>query len=135
MAFGDVKGTFTANAVSITNPFVAAGSVAVVVGDLIFAVINQQTALTATACADNLGNTYTATNAGVDSGTSTGRAFYSRVTVAGTITFVRFTTTASANNVTGVAVSFEGPFTSPPIDANPANVSDVASPFTGPATG
>lgn len=139
MAFGDIKGTFSGNAASITNPFDAAtlisGSGAVVVGDLIYAVCNQQTALTVTACTDNLGNTYTATNAGVDSGTSTGRAFYSRVTVAGTITFVRFTTTASANNVTACAVLFEGPFKAPPIDTNPANASDAASPFTGPATG
>jgi hypothetical protein len=139
MAFGDVKGTFSNNAASITNPFVAStlisGSASVAVGDLIYAVINQQTALTATACADNLGNTYTATNAGVDSGTSTGRAWYSRVTTAGTLTGPSFTATASANNVTACAVIFEGPFTDPPIDANPANVSDIASPFTGPATG
>ena len=46
----------------------------------------QQTSLTVTAVTDNLGNTYSATNAGSDNGNITGRAFYSRVTVPGTLT-------------------------------------------------
>lgn len=136
MAFGGLKGTLTGNANSITNPFAATGSVAVVVGDLVYAVLGQQTALTVTACSDNLGNTYTATQVGLDAGTSTGRAFRSRVTVAGTLTSVSATTTASANDVAFLAAVIEGPFELVPQDANPTNIStDITSPFTCPATG
>jgi len=42
MAFGALLGTLTGNAISITNPFSATGSVVVSVGDLVVAVIAQQ---------------------------------------------------------------------------------------------
>ncbi len=139
MAFGDLKGGagLNNNAASITNPCSVTGSIAVNAGDLIYAVIGEQTSLTVTACGDNLhgGSTYTATNAGTDSGTSTGRAFYKRVTVPGTLTSVDFVATASSDNVAAVVAVFEGPFDSTPIDANPANVQDIASAFLCPATG
>lgn len=135
MAFGDQKGTLTGNAGSITNPFSATGSVVVAVGDLIFALITERGANTTTACADNLGNTYTAQNAGTLATNAAGRAFYSRVTVAGTLTSVNFTTTASSDDVAAMAAVFEGNFTSPPIDANPANVTTAGSPFSCPASG
>jgi hypothetical protein len=136
MAFGDLKGTLQGGATSVTNPLVAAGSVSVAVGDLIFGGRFEQTALTATTCTDNLGNTYTAVNAGSDAGTTTARCFYSRATVAGTLTAVNFAGTASANNGVVLAAVIEGPFATPPIDANPANViNDNTTPFTGPATG
>jgi hypothetical protein len=136
MAFGDLKGTLTGNANSITNPAPITGSVSVSVGDLIVAVCGQQTNLTVTACADNLGNSYTAQNAGTDAGLVTGRMFYSRATGAGTLTTINFTTTASTNDFAGFGGVFEGNFTDPPIDANPANITtDITSPFTCPATG
>jgi hypothetical protein len=137
MAFGDLKGTLTGNLTSITNPAPITGSVSVSVGDLIVAVCGQQTNLTVTACADNLGNSYTAQNAGTLAGaTVSARMFYSRATVGGTLTTINFTTTASANNFAGFGGVFEGDFTAPPIDANPANItSDITSPFTCPATG
>jgi hypothetical protein len=139
MAFGDYKGGLSGTAGSITNPFAIStgGPVTVVVGDLVVAVLAQQTALTVTACSDNLGNTYTATNAGTDSGNATGRAFYSRVTVPGSLSSVSFATTASANDVAAVAAVFAGPFLVSPHDttANPANVQDIASPFQPNATG
>jgi hypothetical protein len=140
MAFGALKGVCAGSVASIVNPFPTTvfqtGSGAVVVGDLVFCVVGQQTNLTATACADNLGNTYTATNAGTDAGTVSGRAFYSRVTVAGTITAVQATTTASTNDAVIIAAIFEGPFVPSPVDANIANATgDLTSPFTCPNTG
>lgn len=136
MAFGGLRGTLAGNATSITNPFSATGSVAVSVGDLVYAVLCEQTSLTVTAVSDNLGNTYSALNAGTDAGAATGRAFYSRVTVAGTLTSVSATCTASSDNVAFVVAVIEGPIIVSPLDANPANItSDITSPFTCPATG
>lgn len=136
MAFGGLKGTLVGAANSITNPIDATGSVVVAVGDLVFGVIGEQTSLTAGTVTDNLGNTYAATQAGTDAGTSTGRAYYSRVTVAGTLTAVHFAATASTDNVAVVAAVIEGPFVTSPLDANPTNItSDITSPFTCPATG
>jgi hypothetical protein len=138
VAFGDVRtgGVFDTGVASITNPLTVSGSCTVSVGDLIIAVLAQQTALTVTAVSDNLGNTYTAQNAGTDAGNITGRMFYSRVTNAGTLTSVSFTTTASTNDAAAGAVMFEGPFLTSPLDANPANsTADITSPFSFPATG
>lgn len=136
MAFGDLLGTLSGSGLSVTNPSVASGSVVVAVGDLIVGVMGEQNSLTVSACGDNLGNSYTAQNVGTDAGTICGRMFYSRVTVAGTVTALNFTATASTLNFTVVGACFAGPFTSPPIDANPANASnDITSPFTCPATG
>ena len=76
MAFGGLKGTLTGAGNSVTNPSVLSGSVSVAVGDLVFGVFGQQTALTATATiTDNLGNTYAYQNAGTDAGNATGRPF------------------------------------------------------------
>jgi hypothetical protein len=135
MAFGGIRGTLQVAANSITNPTNLAGSVAVSVDDLVFVVVGEQTALTATAVTSSLVTTYTATNAGLDAGTVTGRAFWGRVTSAGTLTQISVAATGSTDNVSAVAVVFEGPFTSSPLDANPALVEDVASAFTGPASG
>ncbi len=139
MAFGDLKGGVTAISVaanSITNPTDAVGSVAVALGDLIFVVVGEQTSVTATTVTDNLGNGYSATNAGTVAGTSTGRAYYSRVTVAGTLTTVHVAATGSTHNVAIDACVFTGPFLTSPLDANPANITtQVTSPFTAPATG
>ncbi len=136
MAFGALRGTLSGAANSITNPFSATGSVAVVRGDLIFAVLGEQTSVTVTAVTDNLGNTYTATQVGTDAGTSTGRAFYSRVTVPGTLTSVDAAATGSADNVAFFVAVIEGPVIASPLDANPTNItSDTTSPFTCPATG
>lgn len=137
MAFGGLKGTLVGGNNSIPNPLPATGSVSVAVGDLVVAVIGQQTALTVTAVTDNLGNTYTAQNAGTLSGTTiSGRMFYSRVTVAGTLTTVNAAATASANDATIAVAVFEGLFESPPIDTNPANATnDVTTPYTSPASG
>lgn len=135
MAQGDLKGSLQATGASTTDPFNATGSVSVAVGDLVFAVIGEQTSLTTTAVTDNLGNTYAAVNAGTDAGTITIRCYYSRVTIAGTLTEVRFDTTASTNDVSACADVFEGPFAVGPLDANPANTTDGTTTFTCAATG
>lgn len=135
MAFGDVRGTLQVAANSITNPTNLAGSVAVQVNDLVFVALGEQTALTAGACTSSLVTTYTATNAGLDSGTVTGRAYWGLVTSAGTLTQISVAATASADNVAAVAVVFEGPFASSPLDASPALNEDIASPFTTNLTG
>lgn len=137
MAFGGLKGSaLTVTQNSITNPTDIAGSVAVAVGDLIFGVIGEQASLTATTTiTDNLGNTYAYVNAGTDAGTSTGRAFWSRVTVAGTLTVIHVPATASSDNVAAVAGVWEGPFSLSPLDKAPSNItSDITSPFTCPST-
>jgi len=135
MAFGDLKGSLSVAANSITNPTNLAGSVAVSVNDLVYVAVGEQTALTATAVTSSFVSTYAATNAGLDAGTVTGRAFWGLVTSAGTLTQISVAATASGDNVSAVAVVIEGPFAASPLDANPANVEDIASPFTGPATG
>lgn len=135
MAFGDLKGTLTGSVASVTNPTDATGSVSVAVGDLVYCTFAQQTNLTVTAASDNLGNTYSAVNAGTDGGDATARCFYSRVTVAGTLTTVSFAATASGNDASCIADVIEGPFVVSPLDANPANGTDVTSPYTCPATG
>lgn len=136
MAFGDIRGKLTGNGASVTNPSTATGSVTVSVGDLIVGVFAQQTSLSVTGISDNLGNTYTAQNAGTDPGTGTGRMFYSRVAFSGTLTTLNFTASASANNYACVGAVYAGDFASPPINANPTNsTNDIASPFTCPPTG
>jgi hypothetical protein len=136
VAFGGLKGTLTGNGASIGASNSIAGTVAVAIGDLVFAVLGQQTNLTATTASDNLGNVYTATNAGTDAGATTGRAYYARVTVAGTLTSVAVAATSSANNWAGFAAVIEGPFVISPVDQNIANATtDITSPFTCPATG
>src|SRR5215207_2961708 len=135
MAFGDLLGNLSITAGSVVTPFNATGSVAVAVDDLVVAVFAQQTALTVTGVTDNLGNTYTATNAGTDNGNATGRCFYSRVTTAGTLTTVAGACTGSANDAAFAVSCFAGPFATSPLDANLANISDLASPFACPATG
>lgn len=138
MAFGSLKGALTGSLASITasaNNMTNAG-ISVSVGDLVFAVVGQQTNLTTTGCSDNLGNTYTAVDAGTDAGAVTARAFYARVTTAGTLTTVTAAATASSNDFAGVAAVIEGPFATSPLDAHPANItSDITSPFNCPATG
>jgi hypothetical protein len=129
-----LRGTLTGNGTDVTNPTNATGSVSVSVGDLIFAAFGQETDLTATAVNDNLTNSYTAQNAGTDAGATTGRAFYSIATNAGTLTTVSFTATASARDYACFVAVLEGVFGA--IDANPANsTADITSPYTCPATG
>lgn len=135
MAFGGVKGQAgdTATSVVASNAL-AVASITVAVGDLVFALFVEQTARTVTAVTDNRGNTYTALNAGTDAGVVTGRAFYSRVTNAGTLSTITFAATASSNDCIMLAAVFEGPFSA--LDQNPADItSDITSPFLCPPTG
>jgi hypothetical protein len=119
---------------SITNPLVVSGSIAVAVGDVITLIYSEQsTTVTATATTDNLGNSYTAANAGLANSTASGRAFYSIATNAGTLTTVNVACTASTNDAAADVCVFKGPFSA--IDANPAMKTDSASPMTGTATG
>jgi hypothetical protein len=129
------SGMLIGNTATIPNPFpTTANGAMVITGDLIYAVITQETNNTVTAMTDNLGNTYTACNAGSDVGAITGRAYYTIVTVPGLLTSVSATVTASSNNAILLAQAFQGPFSG--IDANPANVgSDITSPYVGPSTG
>ncbi len=136
MSFAGLKGILQGNGNSVANPTTATGSVAVVVGDLVFVVFGQQTNLTAGTVTDNLGNTYSALNAGTDAGNVTGRPYYSRVTVAGTLTTISVTATASNNDYAVLAAVVEGPLELISLDANIANItSDVVSPFTAPSPG
>lgn len=136
MAFGALKGTLTGNATSISTSAPLTGSVAVVVGDLVYAVFGEQTAPTTTTVSDNLGNTYAATQVATDAGTSTGHAYWARVTVAGTLTTITAVASGGSSNFAGFAAVIEGPFHTSPLDANPTNITtDITSPFTCPPTG
>jgi hypothetical protein len=134
MAFGGLRSTFTGNGNSIGASNALTGSVAVSVADLVFAVLGQQTNLTAGTASDNLGNAYTAQNAGTDAGVVTGRAYYSVITASGTLTTISITASSSTNDWCGLGAAIEGPFTA--IDVNVANITtDVTSPFTCPSSG
>lgn len=136
MAWGDVKGTLTGGATSIPagGAMAASGSVSIAAGDLIVAMVAEVGANTVTGVTDNLGNNYSAPNAGSLSSVG-GRAFYSVAAAAGTLTAVTGQGTASANDFAIAAAVFTGPFTPAPLDTSPANTTDATSPFTGPATG
>lgn len=137
MAFGDLFHADNDNLPSCasSNPL-SIGPIAVSVNDLVYALFIEATSRTVTTVTDNLGNTYTALNAGTDAGNITARAYYSRVTVAGTLTTVTFAATSSGNDIIEFAAVFEGPFAASPLDQNPANVtSDITSPFSCPPTG
>lgn len=140
MAFGDPKGTqlvLTGASVGATN-VLTTGSAVVVVGDLVVVCFAQQTALTASGVTDNLGNTYTAANAGTDAGVITGRFFYSRVTAAGTLSSVTVAATSSANDFAGAARAIEGPFDATDLlgSTTPANTTaDITTPFVCPLSG
>ncbi len=135
MAFGDSRGDGGAAQNSITNPTNITMSWALSLKDLVFVVVAEQTSLTAGTVTDNLGNTYNAVNAGTDSGTVTGKAYYAVVTNAGTLTQVSVAATASADNVAVRIAAWEGPFEASPLDAAPANIEDVSSQFDCPASG
>lgn len=139
MAFGSLIGTFSAILGSITastNATVIGGAKAVIVGDLVVGVLAEQTSVTVTGAFDNLGNTYTALQAGTDAGNSTGRAFYSRVSAAGNLGTVSFTCSASAHDVVAVGGIWSGPFLPSLLDKNPTQTTgDVVSPFQTPASG
>ena len=72
MAFGDQKAigvaALTGASIGASNPIAIQTPPVVAVGDLVVALMAQQTALTASGCTDNLGNTYVAQNAGTLSG-------------------------------------------------------------------
>ena len=133
MAFGSRKGSLKTSATSVTNPLTASGSVAVVVGDLVVAHFAERTTPTGGTVSDNLGNTYTAPRVATDAGNATGRAYYSRVTVAGTLTSVSVATTASTDDASFTVAIYEGPFPTSPLDKNPADdTTDTTSPETCP---
>lgn len=136
MAFGDLLGSLTGGTNDIGTTQNVTGSVSVAVGDLVVAAFAEFDGVSVTTLTDNLGNTYTAQNAGSDGGQVGGRAYYSRVTNAGTLTTV---TAAASNTQNDWALSvavFEGSFAAPPLDASPANTTaDTTSPHTCPATG
>ncbi len=141
MAFGDLKGTFQGSATSIGTSLAitTGGPVAVIVGDLVYALCAEQAAITNTACADNLGNVYAPVKTpGADAGTIvTGRAYVARITIPGSITTVTFTANGGSSNVVGLAQVIEGPFAPTTVsqDANPADILNDVTTFTGPATG
>lgn len=136
MAFGALRGTLSGTGQDVVNPNQATGSVAVSVGDLVYAVFVQQGAVTVTTATDNLGHSYTFGTGG-DAGNVTGRACFTRITTAGTLTAIDFTASESVANWIAIAAVIEGPIpASSPVDSNQAPItSDVTSPLTCPATG
>lgn len=140
MAFGDLLGTLQVAVTNIATDPVATGSVAVSVGDLVCVVYGQDSGNEDSAsCSDNLGNTYAAFRAGTTTANVGGQAYYSRVTVAGTLTSITVTISGAGdttNDARVVAGAFAGPFAVSPLDVSPVNkTSDTTSPFTTTATG
>jgi hypothetical protein len=125
---------FTAGVASVTNPMAATGSAVVAAGDAVaFIYAEQAGVVNAGTLTDNLGNTYTACNAGTFNSTTAGRGYYGIITVAGTLTSLSVATTASTNDAAVSGAIFKGPFST--VDAVPAARTDSTSPMTGTATG
>ena len=144
MAFGDLIGSITGEGTTVTTSNLCTTvhtSSAISTGDLIYVCFAQGTQLQVTGITDDLGNTYTACNAGTDAGNYTARAFYSIATNSGTITTI---TAVSSSTFpvkwTCIAAFFRGPFGGTPgaIDRNPTNLVDTTSPvspYNCPTTG
>lgn len=135
MAAGSLRGTLTLQSASTVGSNIATGSVVVSAGDLIFVAVGEQNAITCTGVTDNLGNTYSAVNAGTDAGNTTLRCFFAYNGTAGTLTDVTVAATASGNNIVIPVAVIEGPIEASSLDANPANGTDSGSPWVCPATG
>ncbi len=143
MAFGDLitngTGSLTGASIGASNaiPINGGTGVTVVLGDLVVAVLAEQTSLTASGTTDNLGNTYTASNSGTLTGAAiSGRMYYSTVDKPGTLTTVTMTATSSAHDFSCVAAVYRGLFATSVLDTNIANATtDITSVFTCPATG
>lgn len=129
-------GTLAGLSIGSSNVMVATAGTPVVAGDLIVCILAQQTSLTVTGASDNLGNTYTDQNAGTDAGTTTGRLFYTRVSIAGTLSSVSMAAVSSGNNFACCFVAFQGPLDITPVDRNPPNTTgDTTSPFSTTSSG
>lgn len=136
MAFGSLQATATSIGASISATNAISISYSASVGDLIACVMCEESALTASGASDNLGNTYTAQNAGtLQGGVMSGRMFYSRVTNGGSLTTINILATGAAHNFAAVAAAFTGPVDTNIVGANPANASDAVNPYNCPATG
>jgi hypothetical protein len=141
MAFGVLitngTGTLTGASIGASNAISINGGTGVAVndGDFIFVAVGEQTALTASACTDNLGNTYTSPT-GTLATTISGKVFYSVSRKRGTLTTVTVTATSSANDFAMCAAIFGGGYDIPPANSSPANISnDITTPYTCPTTG
>jgi hypothetical protein len=124
--------------VSATNVGKATGTtlaplnpVTVLVGQLVVVAFTDQVGGSAPTIADNLGNTWTP----LTGGTNTTRlsAWYSRITVAGSMTVT--VTFGSSSAARAMAVGVFNGITTSPLDKNPAALTDSTSPYTSPATG
>jgi hypothetical protein len=135
LGWGKCIDRFVGYDVSILASQPVYGAAKVDIGDLVIVAVNESTSLTATAASDNLGNAYSAINAGTDAGAMTLRGFYSRVTNAGYITPITVTCSASADDFVALAAAYKGPFVDPPLDMTPANTTDITSPFTTTTSG
>lgn len=135
MAFGDLRGTLSGSGTAIVSPVVASGSVAVQPRDLVVVMVAEAAKNTATTVTDNLGQVYTATNAGTLSNVVGGRAYYRAVTVAGTLTAINVTMVNSSADYAVSAAVFAGPCITAPLDRSPANGIDEVTPFSCPPTG
>lgn len=132
MAYGTIRttGTLSGAAISSVNAAAVTASTAITVGDLIVTAIAQQTTLSSTGCTDNLGNSYVALITGTVNGSISGRAFYTRVTTAGTLGTVTFQAVSSANAFAACFVALEGPVDVSPVDQNVGpTVGDTTTPY------
>lgn len=139
MAFGDLRGTLSAGATSVTaNDIRATGSVSgVAVGDLIVflsAVVSSTANPFDHFSTDNLGNTYN-TIQDTNDGSLRYISKYAISTSSGTITVVTEAgySGSSGDDYASVAAIFEGPFDS--LDKNITPLVDRTSPFTSDNTG
>ncbi len=133
--FGDIIGISSASGINIPDPATPTDlPINVAVGDLIFVAIGEITAQTAVDCTDNLGNSYTTLTSGTTGALASVKAYFSKATVAGYCT-PTVDTTASADDYGVICVVYKGPFTSSPLDINPAVLGDAAEPYTATATG
>jgi len=129
-------GTLTGASIGSNNNILATASTAVFVGDIVVALMAQQTNLTASSCTDNLSSSYSAQNAGTVATAISGRLFYARISANGTLGTVTIAATSSTNDFAAAFAVFGGPFDTSPVDANAANtVGDVSDPFQTTSSG
>jgi hypothetical protein len=124
--------TSAGNTGKSTGTTLTLGPVTVVVNDLAVVAFADQVAGSAPTIADDLGQSWTAL-AGPTTNTARISKWYSRVTVAGSMTVT--ITFGSSNNSRAGAVCIYNNIAATPLDANPANANDATSPYDTPATG
>lgn len=138
MAFGDILSSDSASSTNPGTSLATSTGAAVLWGNLAvvcFGIRSTTATIGATSIVDNLGNEWKLI-AQTDGGTTANKSvWYSLIRTSGTMTV----TVSWPNSVTSDAavcvVVYAGPFTTSPLDKQPADLNDAVSPYDCPASG